>query len=97
MRILTPVVCFFLGVTSAAAGEFAVGAVVNRSGGLLPCENVPGEARVRIDPHSFTVTTLSKVGKTGFLAFAGNDIYLSGAPCFRRVANVLGAGDKARD
>jgi len=53
------------------------------------------DSLVRIDPDTLTVTALSKVGKTGFLTFAGNDVYLSGAPCFRRVANVLGTGYRA--
>ena len=40
---------------------------------------------VRINPETLTITALSRVGATGFIAFSGKDIYLSGETRFRRV------------
>jgi hypothetical protein len=41
----------------------------------------------RVNPDTLEVTTLSKVGPTGSIAFVGKDVYLSGTTHLKRVRN----------
>jgi hypothetical protein len=44
---------------------------------------------VRIDPQTLAVTSLSKVGPPGHIAFVGRDVYMAGMSHFRRIRNVV--------
>ena len=43
---------------------------------------------VRIDPKTLAITALSKVGRTGHIAFVGRDVYMAGLSHFRRIRNA---------
>jgi len=45
---------------------------------------------VRIDPKDAAVEVLGKVPRGGRIAFAGNDVYLSGEPALRRIRGIGG-------